>query len=181
MKKLSTATAHGIDKLQTHQLTIGLDLGDRSSYYCVLDEAGNIVLEEKVATTPKALGTRFAAMPRSRIALETAEYESGESERAQSGTATGAGAVAGRNRIAERADPQVQRTHRAAGPGKLSAGGAAEAGERRGHTDRVDLPADGGGRASFPQESRCGLLSGTAARKKKLGTEPAAAAHQQAR
>src|SRR5437879_7300715 len=71
MKKLSTATAHGIDKLQTHQLTIGLDLGDRSSYYCVLDEAGNIVLEEKVATTPKALGTRFAAMPRSRIALET--------------------------------------------------------------------------------------------------------------
>src|SRR5438445_1583707 len=286
MKKLSTATAHGIDKLQTHQLTIGLDLGDRSSYYCVLDEAGNIVLEEKVATTPKALDTRFAAMPRSRIALETgmhspwvsrllsglghetivaharnvrligesrrkdesagcpdpgpvgahrsaaavagetsqrasasrsdgdpgtsragaradsadqhgawtdqvvrrtaarlqsAEYESGESERAQSGTATGAGAVAGRNRIAERADPQVQRTHRAAGPGKLSAGGAAEAGERRGHTDRVDLPADGGGRASFPQESRCGLLSGTAARKKKLGTEPAAAAHQQAR
>src|SRR6266568_4510768 len=71
MKKLSTATAHGIDKLQTHQLTIGLDLGDRSSYYCVLDEAGNIVLEEKVATTPKALDTRFAAMPRSRIALET--------------------------------------------------------------------------------------------------------------
>src|SRR6266700_1810930 len=71
MKKLSTATAHGIDKLQTHQLTIGLDLGDRSSYYCVLDEGGNIVLEEKVATTPKALDTRFAAMPRSRIALET--------------------------------------------------------------------------------------------------------------
>src|SRR6266700_3164852 len=71
MKKLSTATAHGIDKLQTHQLTIGLDLGDRSSYYCVLDEGGNIVFEEKVATTPKALDTRFAAMPRSRIALET--------------------------------------------------------------------------------------------------------------
>src|SRR5438128_3365727 len=71
MTKPSTATAHGIDKLQTHQLTIGLDLGDRSSYYCVLDEAGNIVLEETVATAPKALDTRFAAMPRSRIALET--------------------------------------------------------------------------------------------------------------
>ena len=44
MKKLSTAAAK-----------IGLDLGDRSSWYCVLDEAGEIVLEQKVGTTPKAM------------------------------------------------------------------------------------------------------------------------------
>ncbi len=37
----------------------------------MLDEAGRIVQEEKIATTPKALVARFAAMPRSRIALET--------------------------------------------------------------------------------------------------------------
>jgi predicted NBD/HSP70 family sugar kinase len=36
------------------QLTIGVDLGDRSSAYCVLNEAGEIVLEHKLATTPEA-------------------------------------------------------------------------------------------------------------------------------
>ena len=71
MKKLSTTTRQAIEKLQTHALIIGLDLGDRSSYYCVLDEAGRMVLEDKVSTTPKALEARFGAVPRSRIALET--------------------------------------------------------------------------------------------------------------
>jgi transposase len=52
-------------------LTIGLDLGDRSSCYCVLDETGRIVMEQKVSTTPKALQAAFGAMPHSRIALET--------------------------------------------------------------------------------------------------------------
>ncbi|MGB9480238.1 MAG: hypothetical protein WBQ61_12055, partial [Candidatus Acidiferrum sp.] len=37
------------------QLTVGLDLGDRSSAYCVLNEAGEIVLEHKLATTPEAV------------------------------------------------------------------------------------------------------------------------------
>ena len=37
------------------QLTIGLDLGDRSSAYCVLNEAGEIVLEHKLASTPEAM------------------------------------------------------------------------------------------------------------------------------
>jgi hypothetical protein len=50
MKKLSTSATPAIEKLQTHRLTIGLDLGDRSSCYCVFDEAGRIVREEKLAT-----------------------------------------------------------------------------------------------------------------------------------
>jgi len=33
------------------QLTIGMDLGDRWSYYCVLGEGGKIVLEQKLPTT----------------------------------------------------------------------------------------------------------------------------------
>ena len=53
------------------KLTIGLDLGDRSSWYCMLDEAGEVVGEKKLGTTPKAMKEVFAAMPRSRIALET--------------------------------------------------------------------------------------------------------------
>jgi transposase len=47
-----------------------LDLGDRSSWYWVVDEAGRIPLEQRVRTTAKALQEVFGAMPRSRIALE---------------------------------------------------------------------------------------------------------------
>ena len=47
-----------------------MDLGDRNSWYCVLDEAGQIQLEQRVRTTAKALQEVFGAMPRSRIALE---------------------------------------------------------------------------------------------------------------
>jgi transposase len=71
MKKTSTAAAHRIGKVEGQRLTIGLDLGDRSSWYCVLDEAGEVLLEQKVATTPKAMKEVFGGMPRSRIALET--------------------------------------------------------------------------------------------------------------
>ena len=48
------------------QLTIGLDLGDRFSSYCVLDENGEIILERKLPTTPEAMKRTFARMPRSR-------------------------------------------------------------------------------------------------------------------
>ena len=43
--------------------TVGLDLGDRWSWYCVLDERGEVVFEHKVSTTPKALREVFGAMP----------------------------------------------------------------------------------------------------------------------
>ena len=59
-------------------LTIGLDLGDRSSSYCVLDQAGEVLLEQKVSTTPKALRDIFGATPRSRIALETERIHCGK-------------------------------------------------------------------------------------------------------
>src|SRR3989441_7872786 len=71
MKKSSTAAAHKIGKVEGRRLTVGLDLGDRSSWYCVLDEAGEVLLERKLATTPKAMKEVFGGMPRSRIALET--------------------------------------------------------------------------------------------------------------
>src|SRR5213596_45184 len=71
MKKVSTAARKQSRNFSQQKLTIGLDLGDRSSCYCVLDETGSIVLEQRVATTPKALPAAFGAMPRSRIALET--------------------------------------------------------------------------------------------------------------
>ena len=56
------------------QLTMGLDLGDRSSACCVLDEAGKIILEQKLPTTPEAVKQTFGRMPRSRIAMETGTH-----------------------------------------------------------------------------------------------------------
>jgi transposase len=72
MKKLTTAAINGIEKLQ--KLTIGLDLGDRCSCYCVLDEGGRIVVESKMSTIRKTMEARFAAIPHSRIALETGTH-----------------------------------------------------------------------------------------------------------
>src|SRR5438270_857255 len=71
MKKVSIAAAKQIKNILEQKLTIGLDLGDRSSWYCVLDETGSVLLEQRLGTTPKAMREVFGGMPRSRIALET--------------------------------------------------------------------------------------------------------------
>ena len=42
MKKISTVATNRNEIFKEHKLTIGLDLGDRSSYYCILDEAGEV-------------------------------------------------------------------------------------------------------------------------------------------
>ena len=72
MKKISTTTAEAFRKMR--RLTIGLDLGDRSSWYCVLDESGAVVLEQRLGTTPQAIQEVLGGMPRSRIALETGTH-----------------------------------------------------------------------------------------------------------
>src|SRR6476469_4174053 len=74
MKKVSTAAAKQSRNVLQSNLTIGLDLGDRSTRYCVLDEAGGIVLEQKVSTAAKGLQAAFAGMPGSRSALETGTH-----------------------------------------------------------------------------------------------------------
>src|SRR6476620_2902282 len=70
MKKISTVATRQAKNFPPQKLTVGLDLGDRWSRYCVLDEAGKIRLEQRVRTTSKAMGEVFGALPRSRIALE---------------------------------------------------------------------------------------------------------------
>jgi transposase len=54
MKKVSTAAVKRSRNISQQKPTIGLDLGDRNSWYCVLDEAGEIQLEQRVRTTTKA-------------------------------------------------------------------------------------------------------------------------------
>jgi transposase len=70
MKKVSTTTSEQSRIISQQKLTIGLDLGDRNSWYCVVNEAGQIQLEQRVRTNEKALREIFGAMPRSRIGLE---------------------------------------------------------------------------------------------------------------
>src|SRR5208337_2422016 len=70
MKKVSTRAAAQSRNISQQRLTIGLDLGDRNSWYCVLDESGQIQLEQRVRTNAKALREVFGEMPHSRIALE---------------------------------------------------------------------------------------------------------------
>jgi transposase len=74
MKKISTVQTFGKEILNEQKLTIGVDLGDRWSFYCVLDEAGKIILEQKVATTPEAMKQTFGKIPRSLLALETGTH-----------------------------------------------------------------------------------------------------------
>ena len=74
MKKISTVQVFGNEIFREQKLTIGLDLGDRWSFYCVLDEAGKIILEQNVPTTREAMKQVFGKMPRSLIALETGTH-----------------------------------------------------------------------------------------------------------
>ncbi|MGC1627152.1 MAG: transposase, partial [Candidatus Acidiferrales bacterium] len=74
MEKISTVQVFGNEIVKERKLTIGVDLGDRWSFYCVLDEAGKIILEQKVATTPEAMRRTFGKLPRSLVALETGTH-----------------------------------------------------------------------------------------------------------
>src|SRR5512141_1232236 len=70
MKKVSTVGTEQSRNISQQKLTIGLDLGDRNSWYCVLDEVGQIQVEQRVRTNAAALREVFGEMPHSRIALE---------------------------------------------------------------------------------------------------------------
>jgi transposase len=50
MKKISTVAPQPSRKISGQKLTIGLDLGDRNSWYCVLDGTGQIQVEQRVRT-----------------------------------------------------------------------------------------------------------------------------------
>ena len=73
MQEIYIVRASG-NKIFKPQFTIGLDLGDRSSSYCVLNEAGEMLLERKLPTTPEGMKETFFRIPRSRIAMETGTH-----------------------------------------------------------------------------------------------------------
>ena len=59
------------------QMTVGLDLGDKYSYLCLIDtESGEVIEEGRLRTTPEALRRRFASeqRPLLRIAIEAGTH-----------------------------------------------------------------------------------------------------------
>ena len=58
----------------SREVTVGLDLSDKDSYFCVLDAAGELLQEGRVKTTPHALERLFAGMEPARVALETGTH-----------------------------------------------------------------------------------------------------------
>jgi len=76
MKKNNTSrqSSKRGQKTRARSITIGLDLGDKSSRYCVLDNDGAMVLERTVGSTKKALTQVFGRMRRCRIAMEVGTH-----------------------------------------------------------------------------------------------------------
>ena len=82
----STATkSNGPERAVAHRLTkaalgagpnrtVGVDLGDRTSHFCVLDEGGMVVERGKVQTTREGFQKRFEGVTRMRIALEVGTH-----------------------------------------------------------------------------------------------------------
>lgn len=61
-------------KLRKESITIGMDLGDKTSRYCMLDESGEVLLERGIASTQSAMRQAFGALARCRIAVEVGTH-----------------------------------------------------------------------------------------------------------
>jgi len=66
MKKVS----RGSSRMEKPEITIGLDLGDRFSHYCMLNEDGDAIETGRIQTTEQAFRRHFEGEPMMRIALE---------------------------------------------------------------------------------------------------------------
>jgi transposase len=58
----------------TRSMTIGVDLGDKNSCYCVLDSNGVIVEESRVGTTKASIRKAFGSMPYCRVAVKVGTH-----------------------------------------------------------------------------------------------------------
>ena len=56
------------------KVTVGLDLGDRTSRVCEVDARARVVKQATVATTPGGLDQYFGGRPRCRVVLEAATH-----------------------------------------------------------------------------------------------------------
>ena len=59
---------------KSERLTIGVDLGDKTSRYCVLNAEGDAIKQGACPTTRKGIAQYFGEMPHCRIALEVGTH-----------------------------------------------------------------------------------------------------------
>src|SRR5882724_3280205 len=59
---------------ETGPITIGMDLGDKTSRYCVLGGDGEVQSEGSVGTSRKAMAQKFSGIRRCRIAMEVGTH-----------------------------------------------------------------------------------------------------------
>lgn len=76
MKKnnISPSSSKQGEKTCKGSITIGMDLGDKTSRYCMLDQSGTVVREGSTATTKKGMAQTFGALSRCRIAIEVGTH-----------------------------------------------------------------------------------------------------------
>src|SRR5215831_5648707 len=75
MKKTHTNRDHQfIPQSYNEVLTVGLDLGDRRSNYCVLNSHGEVFAEGLLQSNPAAFRIHFSRMAPCRIALEVGAH-----------------------------------------------------------------------------------------------------------
>jgi len=56
------------------RVTIGMDLGDKTSRYCMLSKEGEILREGQVATTKAGMAEAFGSLGQARIAIEVGTH-----------------------------------------------------------------------------------------------------------
>lgn len=69
MKK-NSRTTRSAEWKEKPAFTVGIDLGDRFSHYCVLNQDGEVIEEGRIPTREAALRRQFEGEPRQRIAME---------------------------------------------------------------------------------------------------------------
>ena len=70
MKKVSKVTGQLETAKDKPAITVGMDLGDRYSRYCMLNEEGEVIEEGRIQSTEAAFRRHFEGEPRQRVALE---------------------------------------------------------------------------------------------------------------
>jgi hypothetical protein len=70
MSKISKPAGRKKTTTDKPEMTMGIDVGDRYSHLCLLDEEGEVVERDRVRSTEAAFRRHFEGTPRLRIALE---------------------------------------------------------------------------------------------------------------
>jgi transposase len=61
-------------KLSMNEITIGIDIGDRWSHYCVLDGEGEVIEEGRFRTVASSVEKHFQDIPHAQIAMEAGTH-----------------------------------------------------------------------------------------------------------